>query len=48
MIEDRSTLANLPPRLLRAYTGTGPADVSETIYAWTGDSTTSFFFNRPD
>ena len=48
IIDDRSTLANLMPRLLRAYTGTGPADVPETIYAWTGDSATSFFFQRPD
>jgi hypothetical protein len=48
IIDDRSTLANLLPRLLRAYTGTGPADVPETIYAWTGDRSTSFFFQRPD
>jgi hypothetical protein len=48
IIDDRSTLANLLPRLLRAYTGTGPADVPETIYAWTGNPATSFFFDRPD
>jgi hypothetical protein len=48
IIDDRSTLANLLPRLLRAYTGTGPADVPETIYAWTGDRSSSFFFQRPD
>ena len=48
IIDDRSTLANLLPRLLRAYTGTGPADVPETIYDWTGDPATSFFFQRPD
>jgi hypothetical protein len=48
IIDDRSTLANVLPRLLRAYTGTGPADVPETIYAWTGDPATSFVFDRPD
>lgn len=48
IIDDRSTLANLLPRLLRAYTGSGPADVPETIYAWTGIQSTSFFFERPD
>ena len=48
IIDDRSTLANLVPRLLRAYTGTGPADVPETIFDWTGDPATSFFFQRPD
>jgi hypothetical protein len=48
IIDDRSTLANLLPRLLRAYTGTGPADVPETIYVSTGDPATSFFFDRPD
>jgi hypothetical protein len=48
IIDDRSTLANLLPRLLRAYTGTGPPDVPETIFALTGDQATSFFFERPD
>jgi hypothetical protein len=48
IIDDRSTLANVLPRLLRAYTGSGPADVPETIYEWTGDPATSFFFQRPD
>jgi hypothetical protein len=48
IIDDRSTLANLLPRLLRAYTRSGPADVPESIYAWTGDRATSFFFQRPD
>ena len=48
IIDDRSTLANLLPRLLRAYTGSGPADVPETIFAWTGDPATSFYFERPD
>ncbi len=48
IIDDRSTLANVLPRLLRAYTGTGPADVPETIFAWTGDPATSFYFQRPD
>jgi hypothetical protein len=48
IIDDRSTLANLLPRLLRAYTGSGPADVPETIFAWTGSPATSFMFERPD
>lgn len=48
IIDDRSTLANLLPRLLRAYTGSGPADVPETIFAWTGNAATSFYFERPD
>jgi hypothetical protein len=48
IIDDRSTLANLLPRLLRAYTGSGPADVPETIFAWTGNPATSFYFQRPD
>jgi len=48
IIDDRSTLANLLPRLLRAYTGSGPADVPETIFAWSGNWGTSFFFDRPD
>jgi Sulfatase len=48
IIDDRSTLANLLPRLLRAYTGSGPADVPDTIFAWTGSPSTSFFFQRPD
>ena len=48
IIDDRSTLANVLPRLLRAYTGTGPADVPETIYVSTGDPASSFFFQRPD
>jgi hypothetical protein len=47
IIDDRSTLANLLPRLLRAYTGTGPPDVPETTFAWTGNPATSFF-QRPD
>jgi hypothetical protein len=48
IIDDRSTLANLLPRLLRAYTGAGPADVPETIFAWMGSPSDSFFFDRPD
>jgi hypothetical protein len=48
IIDDRSTLANLLPRLLRAYTGTGPPDVPETIYAWADDPTASYVFERPD
>ncbi len=48
IIDDRSTLANVLPRPLRAYTGTGPADMPETIFDWTGDPATSFYFQRPD
>jgi len=48
IIDDRSTLANLLPRLLRAYTGRGPADVPEAIFVWTGDPATSLHFKRPD
>ena len=48
IVDDRSTLANLLPHLLRAYTGAGPADVDEAIYAWTGDISTSSFMRRPD
>lgn len=48
IIDDRSTLANLLPRLLRAYAGTGPADVPETIFAWADQPRRSFIFERPD
>ncbi|MFH1474825.1 MAG: hypothetical protein ABIG85_03100 [Chloroflexota bacterium] len=48
IIDDRSTLANLLPRLLRAYTGTGPPDVPETIFAWAEVPGASFIFERPD
>jgi hypothetical protein len=48
IIDDRSTLANLLPRLLRAYAGTGPPDVLETIYAWADEPGRSFIFERPD
>jgi len=48
IIEDRSTLANVLPRLLRAYAGIGPPDVPETIYAWTELPGASFVFERPD
>ncbi len=48
IIDDRSTLANLLPHLLRAYTGTGPPDVPETIYAWADKPDASFVFKRPD
>jgi hypothetical protein len=37
---------SFPDILLRATDL--PADVPETIYAWTGDWATSFFFQRPD
>jgi bisphosphoglycerate-independent phosphoglycerate mutase (AlkP superfamily) len=48
IIDDRSTLANLLPRLLRAYTGTGPPDVPETVYAWAADPALARVFVRPD
>lgn len=48
IIDDRSTLANLLPRLLRAYAGVGPADVPETIYAWADEPAASFIYDRPD
>ncbi len=48
IIDDRSTLANLLPRLLRAYAGTGPPDVPETIFAWADQPKRSFIFVRPD
>ena len=35
LINDRSTLVNILPRILRAYTGSGPVDVPETIYRQT-------------
>ena len=47
MIHDRSTLVNVLPRILRAYTGSGPADVPETIYDRRADGT-FFEFERPD
>ncbi len=48
IIDDRSTLANILPRLLRAYTGTGPPDVAESIHAWVEIPGESFIFRRPD
>ena len=48
IIDDRSTLANLLPRLLRAYTGTGPPDVPETVYVRADEPDASFVFVRPD
>ena len=47
IIDDRSTLVNLLPRILRAYTGSGPADVPETIYGQRSDGS-RFVFDRPD
>jgi hypothetical protein len=47
IIDDRSTLANVLPRILRAYTGSGPADVPETIYGRTSDDH-RVVFERPD
>jgi hypothetical protein len=48
IIDDRSTLANLLPRLLRKYTGTGPPEVPETIYVLADEPDASFVFARPD
>jgi len=48
IVDDRSTLANLLPRLLRAYAGIGPPDVPETIFAWADQPRRSFIFERPD
>jgi hypothetical protein len=48
IIDDRSTLANLLPRLLRKYTGTGPPEVPETIYVLADEPDASFVFVRPD
>lgn len=48
IIDDRSTLANLLPRLLRAYTGSGRADVPDMIFVWTGNPATSGYFESPD
>ena len=48
IVDDRSTLANLLPRLLRAYAGAGPPDIPETIYAWADDPRLSRVFVRPD
>ena len=47
LIDDRSTLVNILPRILRAYTGSGPADVPETIYGQTTDKQL-VVFERPD
>jgi hypothetical protein len=47
IIDDRSTLVNLLPRILRAYTGSGPADVPEMIYGHPLDGQT-VVFARPD
>jgi len=48
IIDDRSTLANLLPRLLRKYMDTGPSEVPETIYVWADKPNDSFVFLRPD
>lgn len=47
IIGDRSTLVNLLPRILRAYAGSGPADVAETIYSEPVDGQ-YVVFDRPD
>lgn len=48
IIEDRSTLANVLPRLPRAYGGIGPPDMPETIYVSAEDPTVASVFVRPD
>jgi len=48
IIDDRSTLANLLPRLLRAYAGIGPPDMPETIYISAEDPSVATVFVRPD
>jgi len=48
IIDDRSTLANLLPRLLRAYAGIGPPDVPETIYVSADHPEVTRVFERPD
>jgi hypothetical protein len=47
LIDDRSTLVNVLPRILRAYGGTGPSDVPETIFG-RNDKGKSIPFDRPD
>lgn len=47
LIDQRSTLVNVLPRILRAYTGTGPADVAEEIQIWT-DGAFMGTWQRPD
>jgi len=47
IIDDRSTLVNLLPRILRAYTGLGPEDVPETVYGQQVDGQ-PVVFDRPD
>jgi hypothetical protein len=48
IIGDRSTLANVLPRLLRAYAGIGPPDMPETIYVSAEHPTVATVFVRPD
>jgi len=47
IIDDRSTLVNVLPRILRAILGSGPADVPETIYGPPVDGN-PVVFERPD
>lgn len=47
IIEDRSTLVNLLPRILRAYAGSGPSDVPEAIFGRTVDGRATVY-RRPD
>lgn len=48
IINDRSTLANVLPRLLRAYAGAGPPDVSESIFVSAENPESARVFVRPD
>lgn len=48
IIDDRSTLANVLPRLLRGYAGVGPADAAETIVLAAEDPEHARIFLRPD
>lgn len=48
IIDDRSTLVNVLPRILRAHAGSGPADMPETIYGLNDVNDISVVFERPD
>lgn len=48
IIDDRSTLVNVLPRILRSYAGIGPDDVPETIWAWGNNPELTRVFERPD
>jgi hypothetical protein len=48
LVDDRSTLINVLPRLMRAYLGEGPADLPETIHVYDDGLTDHGDFQRPD